>query len=146
MCGIVGWISFSERLTNEAEILKTMAEQLVHRGPDAAGFWFSEHAALGHRRLVVVDPDGGKQPMVATNGRGNYAMVYNGELYNTEDIRQVLISKGYSFEGWSDTEVLLKAYIEWGEKCVQKLNGIFAFAIWDADKAKIISCKRPYWC
>ncbi len=152
MCGIVGWISYSEQLSNEAEILKAMSEQLVHRGPDAAGFWFSEQAALGHRRLVVVDPEGGKQPMVATNDIGNYAMVYNGELYNTEDIRQVLISKGYLFEGWSDTEVLLKAYIEWGEKCVQKLNGIFAFAIWDTAKKKLflardrIGVKPLFYC
>lgn len=141
MCGMVGWINFSERLTNESEILKSMAEQLVHRGPDASGFWFSEHAALGHRRLVVVDPDGGKQPMIGTRGSSSYVMVYNGELYNTEDIRKVLISKGYSFEGWSDTEVLLKAYIEWGEKCVQKLNGIFAFAIWDNDKEKLFMAR-----
>lgn len=134
MCGIVGWIDFSEQLTNEVETLKTMTEQLVHRGPDASGFWFGEHAALGHRRLVVVDPDGGKQPMTATKGQASYIMVYNGELYNTEDIRRVLITKGYIFGGWSDTEVLLKAYMEWGEKCLQKLNGIFAFAIWDTEK------------
>ncbi|WP_054696444.1 asparagine synthase (glutamine-hydrolyzing) [Syntrophomonas palmitatica] len=137
MCGIVGWVGFKDRSEDVMEIIKNMADQLVHRGPDAEGFWFSEQAALGHRRLVVVDPEGGKQPMVSANGNYKYTLVYNGELYNTEDIRQVLTGKGYNFEGWSDTEVLLKAYIEWGEKCVYKLNGIFAFAIWDDDRKRL---------
>ncbi|MDD3894817.1 MAG: asparagine synthase (glutamine-hydrolyzing), partial [Syntrophomonadaceae bacterium] len=152
MCGFVGWINFSERIANEADIIKKMAEKLAHRGPDAEGFWLSEHAALGHRRLVVVDPDGGRQPMIGTKGCGIYVMVYNGELYNTEDIRQELILKGYLFEGWSDTEVLLKAYMEWGEKCLQKLNGIFAFAVWDADNERLflardrIGVKPLFYC
>jgi asparagine synthase (glutamine-hydrolysing) len=134
---MVGWVDYSKSLANETEVLKTMAEQLLHRGPDDDGFWLGKHAALGHRRLVVVDPKGGRQPMMAARGRENYILVYNGELYNTEDIRQLLINKGYTFKGWSDTEVLLKAYIEWGEKCLQKLNGIFAFAIWDAQQEKL---------
>ncbi len=137
MCGIVGWVSYTDRSENQAEILKAMADKLIHRGPDAEGFWFSGPAALGHRRLVVVDPEGGKQPMVGTKGRAIYTMVYNGELYNSEDIRQVLLTKGYHFEGWSDTEVLLKAYIEWGRECVHKLNGIFAFAVWDDDRKQL---------
>ncbi|MGE5630781.1 MAG: asparagine synthase (glutamine-hydrolyzing) [Caulobacteraceae bacterium] len=137
MCGIVGWTDFSASLSNNHDVLKAMAEKIVHRGPDASGFWFSEHAALGHRRLVVVDPEGGQQPMIRKRGEAVYAMVYNGELYNTEDIRQELALKGYCFNGWSDTEVLLNAYIEWGEKCLQKLNGIFAFAIWDAKNEKL---------
>ncbi len=152
MCGIVGWINFSERITDETDIIKKMAEKLDHRGPDAEGFWLSEHAALGHRRLVVVDPDGGGQPMTGIKGCGIYVMVYNGELYNTEDIRQELILKGYLFEGWSDTEVLLKAYMEWGEKCLQKLNGIFAFAVWDAGNERLflardrIGVKPLFYC
>ncbi len=131
MCGIVGYTNFAEKLINEESIINIMAETLTHRGPDASGYWFSDHTILGHRRLIVVDPNGGKQPMTRKKGNNVYTIVYNGELYNTEDIRQQLISKGYTFEGWSDTEVLLIAYIEWGEKCLQKLNGIFAFAIWD---------------
>ena len=152
MCGFVGWINFSEPIANETDIIGKMAEKLAHRGPDAEGFWFSEHVALGHRRLVVVDPDGGRQPMIGTKGSGNYIMVYNGELYNTEDIRQELVSKGYWFEGWSDTEVLLKAYMEWGEKCLQKLNGIFAFAVWDAYNERLflardrIGVKPLFYC
>jgi len=134
MCGIVGWTDFYGNPANEADLLKRMADKLSNRGPDAAGYWFSAEAALGHRRLVVVDPEGGQQPMIRKKGGKQYVLVYNGELYNTEDIRKELILKGCAFEGWSDTEVLLNAYIEWGEACLQKLNGIFAFAIWDAEK------------
>ncbi len=131
MCGIVGWTDFSNNRKNEVEIIEAMAEMLSNRGPDASGYWFSEEVVLGHRRLTVVDPEGGRQPMVRKKGCNEYTLVYNGELYNTEEIREDLIKRGYRFEGWSDTEVLLNAYMEWGEKCLQRLNGIFAFAIWD---------------
>ncbi|HWQ77940.1 MAG TPA: asparagine synthase (glutamine-hydrolyzing) [Anaerovoracaceae bacterium] len=137
MCGIVGWTDFSRDLSNETDILRAMADKLANRGPDASGYWFSAEAALGHRRLVVVDPEGGKQPMVRRAGDNEYVLVYNGELYNTEDIRRELLPKGYIFEGWSDTEVLLNAYIEWGEGCVEKLNGIYAFAVWDVKRKEL---------
>lgn len=137
MCGIVGWTDFSGILEKDADILKNMTDKLSKRGPDASGFWFSDETAFGHRRLVVVDPEGGRQPMVRTAGELSYTMVYNGELYNTEDIRKELIGKGCRFEGWSDTEVLLNAYIQWGESCVDRLNGIFAFAVWDEGKRRL---------
>lgn len=137
MCGIVGWTDFSRNLGKEKPILEIMTNRLIPRGPDAAGYWFSEHTALGHRRLVVVDPHGGKQPMIRQKWDNTYVLVYNGELYNTKDIRQELISLGHTFEGWSDTEVLLHSYIEWGEKCLQKFNGIFAFAIWDEQNNRL---------
>jgi len=153
VCGIVGYTNFTENLINEENIIiKEMTESLTHRGPDAAGYWFSDHLVFGQRRLIVVDPLGGKQPMTRKIGDNVYTIVYNGELYNTEDIRHQLISKGYSFEGWSDTEVLLTAYIEWGEKCLQKLNGIFAFAIWDANRQSLflardrIGVKPLFYC
>ena len=114
-----------------------MADKLSNRGPDASGFWFSDEAAFGHRRLVVVDPEGGRQPMMRKKGDDQYVLIYNGELYNTEEIRRDLISKGYLFEGWSDTEVLLNAYIEWGEMCLQRLNGIYAFAVWDNRRKRL---------
>ncbi len=138
MCGFVGWFDHSRFLESEGVVLNAMAKKLEHRGPDAEGFWFSEHVALGHRRLVVVDPEGGKQPMIRKKGKDVYVIVYNGELYNTEDIRQELIPKGYTFDGWSDTEVLLNAYIEWGDMCLQKLNGIFAFAVWDSKEERLL--------
>jgi asparagine synthase (glutamine-hydrolysing) len=137
MCGIAGWTDFSRNLSEEIEVMKAMTNKLLPRGPDAEGYWFSEHAAFGHRRLVVVDPQGGRQPMICRTRNNTYVLVYNGELYNTNEIRQELIAIGHTFAGWSDTEVLLQSYIEWGEKCLQKFNGIFAFAIWDEHKNQL---------
>lgn len=131
MCGITGWIDWQRDLTKEKETLKKMTTPLYNRGPDAEGLWLSQHAALGHRRLIVVDPEGGAQPMTRNIGERTFTMVYNGELYNTEDIRKELLDRGYRFRSHSDTEVLLTSFIEWGEECLGKLNGIFAFAIWD---------------
>jgi len=152
MCGIVGWTDFCGNLTKEAEGLKSMAGKLSKRGPDASGYWYSEDAALGHRRLVVVDPEGGRQPMIRNRGSNQYVLVYNGELYNTEELRKELALKGCIFDGWSDTEVLLNAYIEWGEMCLEKLNGIFAFAVWDSKKKALflardrIGVKPLFYC
>ncbi|MDF2656907.1 MAG: hypothetical protein K0R19_3381 [Bacillota bacterium] len=138
MCGIVGWTDFSgDCLKNRADILKAMADKLTSRGPDDSGYWFSNEAAFGHRRLVVVDPEGGRQPMLRRKGDKEYTLIYNGELYNTEDLRNDLAAKGWKFEGWSDTEVLLTAYMEWGPDCLQRLNGIYAFAVWDEEKKQL---------
>ncbi|RLQ97235.1 asparagine synthase (glutamine-hydrolyzing) [Falsibacillus albus] len=137
MCGITGWIHFQHNLTSRTDILKTMTDTLKKRGPDDTNIWSTRHAAFGHKRLVVVDPEGGKQPMSRSQGDHTYTICYNGELYNTEDIRKELLSKGYSFQGHSDTEVLLNAYIEWRERCVDHLNGIFAFAVWDSEKEQL---------
>lgn len=137
MCGIVGWTDFSGDLSKETNVIENMTNTLIPRGPDAAGYWFSKHTAFGHRRLVVVDPQGGQQPMIRQMRNNTYVLVYNGELYNTHDIRQELTSLGHTFEGWSDTEVLLHSYIEWDESCLRKFNGIFAFAIWDEQKNQL---------
>ncbi|MEW9668820.1 asparagine synthase (glutamine-hydrolyzing) [Ammoniphilus sp. 3BR4] len=137
MCGITGWIDWQRDLSKEKESLKKMTTPLYNRGPDAEGFWLSRHAALGHRRLVVVDPAGGAQPMTRNIGERSFTMVYNGELYNTEDIRKELLDRGYRFRSHSDTEVLLTSFMEWGEGCLEKLNGIFAFAIWDEAKQRL---------
>jgi asparagine synthase (glutamine-hydrolysing) len=114
-----------------------MTETLAKRGPDDTNAWVGQHAAFGHKRLVVVDPAGGKQPMTRQKNGYSYTVVYNGELYNTEDIRKELLKKGYTFQGHSDTEVLLNAYIEWKERCVELFNGIFAFAIWDEQREQL---------
>jgi len=131
MCGITGWINWERNLANERHILTSMVETLAARGPDGSGMYLSNHVALGHRRLSVVDPQNGAQPM--TRNKGDYPCVitYNGELYNTPELRQELESRGYTFRTHCDTEVLLTAYIEWGPACTERLNGIFAFAIWD---------------
>lgn len=132
MCGITGWIDWEKDLTRERPILEAMTGTLASRGPDAAGFWLSAHAAIGHRRLVVVDPAGGAQPMTRQRGERIYTITYNGELYNTAELRQELEARGHNFlTRNSDTEALLMAYIEWGPACVHRFNGIYAFAIWD---------------
>lgn len=137
MCGIAGWVDWSRDLTTESSTVKAMGETLVSRGPDTRGFWSSTHAAFAHRRLIVVDPEGGIQPMTRQFGEHVYTIVYNGELYNTEDIRKDLLLHGYHFNGYSDTEVLLVAYVAWGEACVERFNGIFAFAIWDETNKRL---------
>ena len=129
MCGIAGWIDFKKDLYDADAIMKNMSDTMSMRGPDAAGVYKSENAYLVHRRLAVVDIENGKQPMK----RGKYVIVYNGELYNTEEIRKDLIKLGYEFTGHSDTEVLLTAFIEWGECCLERLNGIYAFAVWNEE-------------
>ncbi|MEN6460699.1 MAG: asparagine synthase (glutamine-hydrolyzing) [Syntrophomonas sp.] len=142
MCGIAGWIDFNKDLSRQNEVINTMANTLNHRGPDAAGAFLSEHAALGHRRLIVVDPEGGGQPMTRTHKGNEFTIIYNGELYNTAEIRQVLKTRGYSFKTRnSDTEVLLTAYMEWGAECLQHLNGIFAFAIWDKNAQQLFMAR-----
>ncbi|SDC11356.1 asparagine synthase (glutamine-hydrolyzing) [Shouchella lonarensis] len=131
MCGITGWIDWRTNLRSEQEQVKQMAATLNRRGPDALNVWTSDHAAFGHARLVVVDPVGGAQPMTSVVYEKEYTIVYNGELYNTEELREQLHTYGHTFSGHSDTEVLLKAYIEWGYQCLEKLNGIFSFAVWN---------------
>lgn len=137
MCGITGWVHFQKDLRAETNTVANMTGTLAKRGPDDENVWSDTHAVFGHRRLTVVDPVGGKQPMTKVHESGVYTLCYNGELYNTEDLRKELLLKGYSFKGHSDTEVLLTSYIEWKEKCVELFNGIFAFAIWDSKEQKL---------
>ncbi|WP_168123786.1 asparagine synthase (glutamine-hydrolyzing) [Paenibacillus sp. HB172176] len=131
MCGITGWIDWNSDLTKESADLERMTETLAPRGPDASGTWISAHCALGHRRLSVIDPENGAQPMIRYTGDDQFVIVYNGELYNAPELRRELESRGRSFTTTCDTEVLLGAFMEWGRACVERFNGIFAFAIWD---------------
>ncbi|HBF37752.1 MAG TPA: asparagine synthase (glutamine-hydrolyzing) [Firmicutes bacterium] len=137
MCGITGWIDWEEDLTQNRPILEKMNETLAARGPDAYGYWVSKRAGICHRRLVVVDPEGGKQPMIRQIGDRAYVLTYNGELYNTDEIRLDLISKGYHFHSYSDTEVVLVSYLEWGPACVEHFNGIFAFGVWSESEQNL---------
>lgn len=134
MCGITGWVDLERDLIECRDIIIKMGDSLVHRGPDANGFWITNHAAFAHTRLIVIDPEGGAQPMIRKFGGNIYVIVYNGELYNTDELRTRLESRGHKFNSHSDTEVLLTSYIEWGEKCVDHLNGIYAFGVWDDSK------------
>ncbi|WP_026974394.1 asparagine synthase (glutamine-hydrolyzing) [Alicyclobacillus contaminans] len=141
MCGIAGWIDWERDLTQEAEAVQAMGETLACRGPDACGHYLSLHAAFAHRRLIVVDPSGGTQPMSRTFGGKTYTLVYNGELYNTEEVRRELLAQGFTFQSYSDTEVVLVAYVCWGPECVKKFNGIFAFALWDEAKERLFMAR-----
>ncbi|MDT3700360.1 MAG: asparagine synthase (glutamine-hydrolyzing) [Thermincola sp.] len=131
MCGIAGWLNLHSDISKKKILVEKMSATLARRGPDQAGIWVSESAVLAHRRLIVVDPAGGCQPMVRKRGNQTYILVYNGELYNTTELRDDLVGLGYRFQGHSDTEVLLASYMEWGAGCVERFNGIFAFAVWD---------------
>ncbi|HHT7236943.1 asparagine synthase (glutamine-hydrolyzing) [Bacillus sp. JJ927] len=137
MCGITGWVDYKRSLEGERDIVTKMAETLAKRGPDDNKVWIKGNVAFGHKRLIVVDPEGGKQPMTCLKDETSYAICYNGELYNTEDIRKELLRRGYTFKGHSDTEVLLASYIEWKEECVDHLNGIYAFAVWDEKNERV---------
>lgn len=137
MCGITGWVHYQKDLRQEKKVMSNMAECLSKRGPDDTNVWGEQHILFGHKRLVVVDPAGGRQPMTRKKTENTFTICYNGELYNTEDIRIELLKRGYTFAGHSDTEVLLTSYMEWGEECIHHLNGIFAFAVWDSDKEKL---------
>ncbi len=138
MCGIAGWIDWQVELTSQKAMLQRMADTLCHRGPDAQGEWLSSHAALAHRRLKVIDPYSGGQPMTYTVGNNLYAVTYNGEIYNFCELRSELKTRGHAFHTASDTEVLLHAYVQWGEECVHHLNGIFAFGLWDEQKQQLL--------
>lgn len=138
MCGITGWVSFGRDLRTERATVDAMTETMSCRGPDDRGTWFAEHAALGHRRLSVIDLAGGHQPMSVDTPGGPVAMVYSGEAYNFTELRAEFIRRGHQFRTQSDTEVVLHAYLEWGEALAERLNGMYAFAIWDSREEKLV--------
>lgn len=139
MCGIGGFVDYERDARRGGPILHGMKRTLTPRGPDAEGTYFDEDAALVHRRLIVIDPEGGKQPMHSPNR--NTIIIYNGELYNTPELRTELMSRGHEFVGHSDTEVLLHAYLEWKTDAFARLNGIFAFAIWEKRERRLTLCR-----
>ncbi|KAA2253599.1 asparagine synthase (glutamine-hydrolyzing) [Solihabitans fulvus] len=138
MCGITGWVSFDRDLATERPMLDAMTETMSCRGPDAEGVWIERHAALGHRRLAVIDIEGGKQPMTVTTPDGNLAMTYSGEAYNFTELRDELRRRGHQFRTDSDTEVVLHGYLEWGAAVAEHLNGMYAFAVWDGRVEKLV--------
>jgi asparagine synthase (glutamine-hydrolysing) len=141
MCGIAGIVRLEGKQVELSE-LKKMTDVIAHRGPDGEGHWINANAnvGLGHRRLSIIDlSDKGKQPMHFANSR--YTITFNGEIYNYVEIKNDLIKKGYSFLSESDTEVLLALYHDKKEKCLQELDGMFAFAIWDEQEQRLF-CAR----
>lgn len=142
MCGLAGWIDYQNiDFREESDHLERMSAALERRGPDARGEYIGNNAALLHRRLIVIDPEGGAQPMSVTVNGETYTMVYNGELYNTEELRSELKAAGHVFLGRSDTEVLLLSYAEWGKDCLEKLNGIYAFAVWEERANRLFAAR-----
>lgn len=131
MCGITGWVNWEGIREEDHPILAAMTQALAARGPDAAGEYWSRCTAFGHRRLSVIDPLNGAQPMIKRENERECVIVYNGELYNTAELKAELMGFGHSFRTTCDTEVVLTAYWQWGEGCVERFNGIFAIAIWD---------------
>ncbi|WP_028591806.1 asparagine synthase (glutamine-hydrolyzing) [Paenibacillus massiliensis] len=141
MCGITGFIQWNTDLTRQSNLLLQMTNTLVSRGPDASGTWISNPCAFGHRRLSVMDPENGAQPMIRKREDTTYTIVYNGEIYNAPELKLELQQRGHSFTTQCDTEVLLVAYMEWGPDCVDRLNGIFAFAIWDGKEEQVFMAR-----
>ncbi len=127
MCGIAGFIDYKNDISAYDKIIDAMSRTLCRRGPDESGIYRENNAVLLHRRLSVIDTKNGKQPME----KEGYVITYNGEIYNTEELRKLLMEEGVIFREKSDTEVLLNAFIKWGEKCVDFLNGIYAFAVYN---------------
>lgn len=142
MCGLAGFVDFFG-LEDPLAIVQDMTSSLSHRGPDAEGVWVDEEVALGHRRLSIIDlSDSGRQPMVSDDGR--FVLVYNGEIYNFQDLRKDLEARGIRFRGSSDTEVLLGALVKWGPKCLSRLNGMFALALFDRKKRELLLARDRY--
>lgn len=134
MCGIAGYISLRETAEKRSEAVQHMCAAMMHRGPDDEGISSSHEATLGMRRLAIFDPAHGHQPMMTADGR--YTLVFNGAIYNFRELRTDLAQLGHKFQTECDTEVLLQAFAAWGEKCLGRLRGMFAFAVW------VISCGR----
>lgn len=137
MCAIAGAIGMSDMFINDPKTAIDIRNCLKHRGPDQDGFYISEDAVLIHTRLAIIDIENGTQPMITKEKGEEYVIVYNGELYNTNEIRNELISLGYSFKTHSDTEVVLKAFIQWREDAPKRFNGIYGFAVWEVNKKSL---------
>ena len=139
MCGITGWVDFELNMSTKVDVLKQMTASLANRGPDADGIWHDAHAAIGHRRLSIIDLSGGRQPMEAgTMGTAQAVLTFCGEIYNYRELRKALQSAGHSFETESDTEVLLKSYLQWGEDMTSRLNGMYALGIWNRRTEELV--------
>lgn len=140
MCGIVG---FTQRaIQDSTDIIKVMADTIAHRGPDAEGFFVDKNVAFGHRRLSIIDINGGSQPFYDENGR--FILIYNGECYNYKELREELKKIGYTFKTNSDTEVILKLYIEYKEESFLKINGMFSLAIYDKKEQRVVLARDRY--
>jgi asparagine synthase (glutamine-hydrolysing) len=139
MCGIAGCVSYNSDLGFHKDVIAAMTETMARRGPDAGGVWIDRHVGLGHRRLAIIDLAGGVQPMQAEEQGSTIAsLIYTGEVYNFVELRDELRQLGHRFKTRSDTEVVLRGYLQWGDEVVERLNGMFAFAIWDVRTEELL--------
>ena len=146
MCGFVG---FCSKDVKDKNVIKAMNNQIIHRGPDRDGYYFDKDVNFGFRRLSIIDLHEGSQPII--NESGDTAIIFNGEIYNYQELREDLVAKGYKFKTHTDTEVILHGYEEYGEEGIlAKLRGMFAFTIWDSKKEKLFGARdhfgiKPYY-
>jgi asparagine synthase (glutamine-hydrolysing) len=135
MCGITGIVDLRAKRPIAADVLRAMNGSIGHRGPDGDGFHFEAGVGFGHRRLSIIDLEGGKQPLY--NEDNTVVVTYNGEIFNFMEIEHELIARGHKFRTRCDTEVIVHAWEEWGERCLERFNGMFAFAVWDQRRQRL---------
>ncbi|HEY1871355.1 MAG TPA: asparagine synthetase B, partial [Chitinophagaceae bacterium] len=139
MCGITGLVYFDKEKEVKPDVLKKMSDSIYHRGPDDEGFYIQNNAGLGFRRLSIIDLSLGHQPLA--NEDGSVWIVFNGEIYNYQELHAHLLSKGHVFKTKSDTETIVHLYEQYGTECVKYLRGMFGFSIWDNNKKQLF-CAR----
>ena len=138
MCGFVGFKNTPEVASPET-VIRAMADRIIHRGPDDADYYVDENVSLGFRRLSIIDLEGGRQPLL--NEDGSKVLVFNGEIYNFQSLREDLLQKGHVFKTRTDSETILHGYEEYGKEILQKLRGMFAFVIWDKEKQQLFGAR-----
>ena len=144
MCGFTGYANFIDKIHHSKSVIQQMNASLSKRGPDEDGYYYSDYVHLAHKRLIVIDPEGGKQPMIEHYSYGDYIICYNGQIYNTKELKNTLIENGFEINTHSDTEILLKSYIHFGNSVVNYLNGIFAFAIFNTKKEELFIARDHF--
>lgn len=144
MCGFTGYANFIDKIHHSKSVIQQMNASLSKRGPDEDGYYYSDYVHFAHKRLIVIDPEGGKQPMIEHYSYGDYIICYNGQIYNTKELKNTLIENGFELNTHSDTEILLKSYIHFGNSVVNYLNGIFAFAIFNTKKEELFIARDHF--
>ena len=142
MCGIVGFVNTTQTIDEKTTVINNMMETIVHRGPNSSGHFVDEQVALGFRRLSIIDLEGGSQPLY--NEDKTKVIIFNGEIYNFQNLRNELIEKGHIFTTKTDTEVILHGYEEFGKDILHRLRGMFAFAIWDTVTGELFGARDHF--